>query len=329
MRDASQYEILYDLPRGEYSAAEVGGIRTKTIRAGASLEVECYPLVRVGAAADAEYTRRKKQRACQEALNRKNAAKRMTRLIEANFDETDSVVTLTYDYGALDREHGSYAEALERWEALGLPMSEEDARRDLNNYWRRLKTRVRQKGFQAAELKDLYVMEPTKEPRDEDPRPLPAHWHFHCVIHAPGLSREDIKAAWPHGTVHEDNLSLRNGDAARLGAYMAKGHSTERIGQDGRRMRRWGHSRNLVEPEITVSDRKVSRRRAAMVARDVQQWGRDIFEQLYPGYRCVADPEVKYSDFMPGAAIYARLRRVETTPPWQRSARRDDGRRGT
>ena len=40
-RDASNYEILFDLPSGEYSPAEVGGIRTRTVRAGNTIEVEC------------------------------------------------------------------------------------------------------------------------------------------------------------------------------------------------------------------------------------------------------------------------------------------------
>ena len=40
--DASRYEILYDLTEGEYSATEVGAIRTKTVRAGESLEVESF-----------------------------------------------------------------------------------------------------------------------------------------------------------------------------------------------------------------------------------------------------------------------------------------------
>ncbi len=310
MADASKYEILYDLPRGEYSETEVGGIRTRTIRAGDSLEVECYPLVRIGPAAGAECARRRKQRPCQEALNRRNAAKRIARLIETNFTERDYVVTLTYDYGAIDRGHGSYADAVDRWEKLGFPRCEDDARRDLNNYWRRLKTRMRAVGRDAAEFMHLYVLESTREPRDADPNPLPAHWHVHAVVRAPGLTREEIKDLWPFGVVRADELSMANGDAARLGAYMAKGHGTERIGPDGRRLRRWGHSRNLREPEVTISDRKISRRRAALVARDVMQWGRQILEQVYPGYRCVEEPQVRFSDFVAGAYIYARLRKI-------------------
>ena len=73
-------------------------------------------------------------------------------------------------------------------------------------------------------------------------------------------------------------------------------------------MRRWEHSRNLKKPDERVSDRKIPRRRAALVARDVQANGREIFEKLYPGYR-LEEARVRYSDFAAGAYIYARMRR--------------------
>ena len=55
--------------------------------------------------------------------------------------------------------------------------------------------------------------------------------------------------------------------------------------------------------------RKMSRRRAMKVARDVQIDGREIFEKLYTGYRVAEDIRVTYSDFMPGAYIYCRMRK--------------------
>ena len=60
---------------------------------------------------------------------------------------------------------------------------------------------------------------------------------------------------------------------------------------------------------MTVSDRKVSRRRASMVARDVEWNGKEIFEAIYPGYRLMDPPAVRYSDYVAGAYIYARMRR--------------------
>ena len=70
--EAWRYEILYDLPEGEYNPAEVGGTRTKTIRAGDSLEVESFPIVYVSDGAKRERKTRKSGKS-QQMLNRINA----------------------------------------------------------------------------------------------------------------------------------------------------------------------------------------------------------------------------------------------------------------
>lgn len=321
MRDTSRYEILFDLKAGEYNQAEVGGIRTRTIRAGDALEVECFPITKVAEGAMREYIRRR-SRPGQEALNRRNAEKRIRRLIDANFTSSDYVVTLTWDYSPIDLFRMSHRDALRKWDELGLPVDEDEARREFVNYVKRLKYHMRRRGFSAGDLKYLYVLEVTREPRTDDQVPLYAHHHFHAVIHAPGLTAEDLKALWPRGDVRCDRLSFRGNGSARLAAYITKQHGVERIDCDGRRLRRWACSKNLEEPVVTVSNRKVSRRRAALVAQDVQQYGKEIFERLYPGYQCVEEPSVRYSDFIAGAYIFARLRRVDARKPWERARTR-------
>lgn len=319
--DTSRYEILFDLKAGEYNQAEVGGIRTRTIRAGDALEVECFPITKVGQRARAAYQQRR-SRAAQEALNRRNAEKRIRRYIDANFTSADYVVTLTWDYSPIDLFHMSHKAALAKWDALGLPVDEDEARWEFVKYVKRLKYHMARRGYSSGELKYLYVLEVTHERRDTDPVALYAHHHFHVVIHAPGLSIEDIKALWPFGDVRCDRLSFRGNGSANLAAYITKQHGVERVDRDGQRLRRWARSKNLKEPEITVSNRKVSRRRAALVAQDVQQYGREIFERLYPGYQCVEEPTVRYSDFIAGAYIFARLRRMDAREPWERARQR-------
>lgn len=319
--DASKYDILYDLPEGEYNPAEVGGIRTRTIRAGNTIEVECYPLLRIGNRAREEAAARHRQRPCQEQLNRRNAEKRIRRLIENNFTPEDYVLTLTWDYGRIDRFTMSEADAARAWGQMGFPDQEEDARRALNNYYRRIKTRMKQQGRDPRAFMHLYVLEPTRSKTDGR-----WHYHFHLVLHAPGLSDLDLKDLWPHGFARVDRLSFRDEGPARLAHYLTKQHTTEEVNANGQRRRRWGHSLNLKEPAETVSDRKISRTRAARIAADVQHMGRAIFEAIYPGYSCVETPVVRYSDFMPGAYIYARLRRIDTAPPWTRQ-RAEAGRR--
>ena len=322
--DMSRYEILYDLPEGEYRPAEVGGIRTKTIRAGEFLEVECYPLTRVGSRAEAEARERHRQRACQEALNRRNAEKRVRRLICANFTTEDYVLTLTWDYGAIDRNTMSYADAENLWDSLGLPIDEDDARRELKNYFRRVKNRMQRLGQAPKDFKHLYVLEPTHIPRHEDREPLYPHYHFHCVMHAPGLSRDALEELWPQGRAQCHRLSFgKDGEGpGGIASYLTKQHSTEAIDAEGRRLRRWGHSKNLIEPTVTVSDRRISRARAARIAEDVRRDGRAILEAVYEKYRCIEPPTVRYSDYVAGAYICARLRKIADMPPLERHGAR-------
>ena len=297
MRGAERYEILYDLPKGEYQAAEVGGIRTRTIRAGESLEVECFPIVRIGQAAERERAGRASSPA-QERLNHERAKKRVRRLLEANFGPEDFAVHPTINYGFEDWMSGG-----ERWaraEALGLPTDDEGARKLVRSFIAKIRRRVRRAGHDPRELKYLYVIESTKPARDTDPHPAPVRYHYHIVIHAPGLTREDIEGLWDAGYVNCDRLDLHDNGLAALAGYLTKARKFSR---------RWAHSKNLTEPEVRVSDRKVSRRRAERVAGDVRRLGREIFKALYPGYRLMEEPVIRYSDFVAGAYIYARMRR--------------------
>jgi hypothetical protein len=147
-------------------------------------------------------------------------------------------------------------------------------------------------------------IEEGKEPAAEG---LPPRYHFHAIAEGPGLTREKIEAAWEaagaangHGMTRVERFDMRDDGAKRLAVYMNKQKKPGRW---------WSHSRNLKAPAVKKSDRKMSRRRMALVAADVQKNGRAIFEALYPGYKVVELPDVKYSDFMAGAYIYCRLRR--------------------
>lgn len=305
MRSAERYEILYDLPEGEYDRAAVGGIRTRTIRAGDTLEVECFPVVRIGGEARRERARRESSPA-QARLNERKAADRLRRLAEANFTSEDYALSLTNDYGFDDYSTLSPEEQWAEAEARGVPTDEEGARRQIRNYLARVRRRLRRLGGDAGALKYLYVMESGRDRRDADPRPRPVRFHFHVLIHAPGLSRDQLEALWGFGYADCDRLDLSRNGLAALSRYLTKQRKFTR---------RWAHSKNLREPDVRVSDRAVSRRRAERVARDVRAFGREIFEKIYPGYRLTEEPRVLFSDFVAGAYIFARLRRGCSGPP--------------
>lgn len=299
LSDASKYEILYDLPGGEYSKTEVGGIRTKTTIAGDSLEIDAFPILRVSTEARREKERRKSGK-WQKLLNERNSERRFRTLAEVNFGAGDWVAHPTFDYGFVDYGMSSKADTRAWLKNNGYPMDDEDATRIMSNFIRRLKRRIRKKGGDEKAFKYIYVVETTRQPRDDDPDPLPPRYHYHMIFSGLGiLTIDDINACWTFGYSKAAPVDMRYNGLEGLSKYFTKR-------QKGKR--KWVPSKNLKQPTIKRSDRKISRARAAKIAADVQHNGREILETLYPGYRCER-VEVKYSDFVDGAYIYARLRR--------------------
>ena len=290
----SDYEILYDLPAGEYDGRGIDGVRTVAIRAGRSLEVMCHPIVKLTPGARREAKRRRTSPAM-EKLNARNAERHIMRLIEANFSREAVVVTGTYAYPAADYGMCDLKELSDIYDRRGLPWEVDRIRKDVRNWLAKLRRRC----ADPKALKWLVRIEEGAEPAGTG---LPPKYHFHAVVEGPGLDSETVKALWEdkHGRAHCDRLDLRDDGAARLARYLCK---------QKRGGRWWSHSRNLKTPQPRVSDRKISRRRLGKIAADVQRDGRAILEALYPGYRVVELPDVHYSDFMPGAYIYARMRR--------------------
>lgn len=291
------YEALYDLPAGEYDGRGVDGVRTVTVRAGASLEVMCCPVVRMTEGARRELKRRKTSPAMAR-INARNTERHMMRLFEHNFTPEAVVVTLTYAYPVGDYAMMNLDELAEAYERVGAPWDVDRVWKDKKNLIDKLKRRVLRAGGRLEDFKWVTRIEEGKEP----PRGgLPRKYHLHGVFEGPGITREVIEALWPHGWVDAKRFDLRDDGAARLARYLCKQKTGGRW---------WSHSRNLKEPPRTVSERKISRRKLGRIAADVYSDGRQIFEGLYPGYK-VMEVCVSYSDFCAGAYIYARLRRRE------------------
>lgn len=294
--EIADYDVLYDLPEGEYDRRAVGGIATKTIKAGKSLEVICYPITKVDVGAKRE-ARTRETGKWMKLLNEKNAQLHFMRLLECNFTPLDYFLTLTWEYPTEDPGLTSYDRMIKDHMEAGVPDDMEDAVRAWNNLIRRIKRREKKLGGDPSEVKYIYVIESGK---DRSEIGLPTKYHIHAAIHAPSLTDLELKALWSKGFTRCDRIDMEHDGASRLSKYLTKQKKYQR---------RWGRSKNLKKPVETVSCRKVSRRRAAMVADDVRQYGTEIFEAIYRGYRCVECPEVKYSDFVAGARIYARMRR--------------------
>lgn len=269
---SERYAYLFSLPgEGMERAAQqlrhrdVYRYRAKTIRAGEVLEVEIYPLWRTRN--EIREAKRHTSRKAQINLNEKNARKNLIRKINANFGRKDLCVTLTYQDGFLP--------------------DEQQARKDIRNYLRRVREWRRKRGM--TELKYVYVI----EYGGTDNRRKRVHHH---VIMS-GMDRDAAEQLWGKGYANAHRLQPDDYGLEALARYMLK---------EPKNTKRWASSKNLVEPKVTQADTKISRRKVEQMAQDFDEKPAQIFSTLYPEYR-LCDCRVWYSEFVAGAYIYATL----------------------
>lgn len=286
---AERYEALFDRAcdgvegaGNELRSDETGRYRCKTIKAGDQLECEIYPIWNTQT--EAKKAKKAITREAQKAQNEKNARKRLIRRINANFGPGDIELTLTYD-----EDH--------------IPVLEE-ARRDMQNYIRRVKRLRKAQGL--PEMKYVYVIEYAGE--DGAPKRV----HHHIIMS--GMDRDAAEKLWGKGRANSARLQPDEKGLEGLARYITK--SLPRFKSE----KRWCCSKNLIEPTVTVADTKITRRKAARLAHDADAYGKDLFEHLYPGYT-YTDIEIKYSPYVAGVYIYTRMRRNHGSPGRHKLAR--------
>lgn len=245
--------------------------RVKTIKSGKMLECEIYPIWKTSKKKRAEKS--KPSRKAQQNLNEKNTKKNIIRLINTNFTEQDMWATFTYD-----DEH--------------LPADDELAKKDMQNYIRRLKRHIKKNDLE--ELKYVYVTE-----YEDDPKKGKKRVHHHIVMNF--KDRDVAEQIWDKGgRTHSRRLQPDDYGLEGLARYITK---------DPRNSKRYSTSRNLKKPKVTIADSKVNKRTAEKLAKNINE-ANETFEKLYQGYS-FNDIDVKYSDFMSGAYIYVRMKRIE------------------
>lgn len=286
--DAEMYELLFG---DEYKTGEparkvlrhksVSNYRVKVIKSGPVLECEIYPIWNNKSEERAARKRIRETRAAQKALNERNARKKIIRLINANFTEADLAITLTYRGPAPD---------------------ERQARRDMQNYMRRVKDYRRRVGLPP--LKYIYVVEFSAGTGGTRKRRV----HHHVIMS--GMDRDTAERLWGKGFANTRRLQPdQEYEFEALGRYIVK----EPMGS-----KRWCASRNLRQPVITTSDRKLSKRQAERIADDADE-APDIFEKTFKGYNFV-QCDVKRSEYVAGAYMYVRMHRDK--PPAARKPKK-------
>lgn len=220
------------------------GYRTRTVKAGKRLEVEIYPIF---GREDAERKRKAKQNVTPEKVQRMNeerSKRKLIQLIDANFDERDIHITLTY---------------------LGTPPKYEQAQTDVKNFLRAVKRRREKAGMEP--LKYIYTIEGNDDGTRE-------RIHVHMVMSG-GMDREKLEEIWGKGYANADHLQPNENGLEALARYITKQQKNRR---------KWVRSRNLKRPKQRTSDTKVSNARVKRMVRDFPNSAKEIMEKLYPEY---------------------------------------------
>ncbi len=202
--------------------------------------------------------------AAQQKLNQRHREEKLVRLLHANFTPDDYEIHLTY---------------------TEQPESEEDAKRLLRNYIRRVQRAREKQGLPP--LKYIAVTERgTRSGR----------YHHHVTLSG-GLDRDTVEGLWGLGYANSRRLQFTENGLAGLGHYIVKNP----IGGKA-----WNASKNLIDPEPRTRDGRISGRQAEELSRDTTNNAE--YERLYPGY-FLADAGAFHNDVNGGRYIVARFYR--------------------
>lgn len=274
--DSSAYEDSIEERIERLRDKQVSKYRVKTIRSGDMLEVEAYPIWAIPSG-----KREKKQsssRKAQQNLNDKNTKKRLIRKAHVNFTPRDMWATWTYANGRLPADH-------------------EQAKRDMQNFIRRLKRWLsRQKKYENFELKYIYVTE------FDNADGKKVRVHHHMITNFP--SRDVAEELWNGGGIKQTRkLQPNDFGLEGLVRYITKDKSKNPT-------KRYTVSRNLKEPKVSIADSKMTRKRAERIATE-EICAQELFEKMYKGYK-FNDIQVNYSEFVSGAYLYVRMKRIDS-----------------
>lgn len=218
-------------------------IRETVYVAGDYIDGDIYPVYQP---AGKRRKRCKPTTEIQTRINQRNAERKLIRLVRQNFSNSDLAVTLTYRTGAE-------------------PLNEEDAKRSLSNYLKRLRRYYASVG---VILKYITCTEYGK---------TTGRCHHHLILSG-GVSRDKLEELWDHGFANSKRLQMEEDGAEGLSRYMAKNETKISY-------RRWNQSRNLEIPERAEYDGRINVTDEVELAKAVEDGiAHRYFEDLYPGY---------------------------------------------
>ena len=241
----------------------------RRITSGNMVELEIYPVWKC----KHDIPRRKdrfESKESQKNLNNKNSKKKVVRLVNANFGKDDLYITVTYEDGYLPDEN--------------------TARKDMQNYIRRLKRYRKKNGLE--ELKYIYSI----GYEDNSGKSKKIRIHHHMIINK--MDRDVVEDLWGKGRADCKRLKPDDFELTGVAKYIAS-----------QGPERWSASRNLKKPKISTSRTGFTRRKALKLISEPGSF-KEIFERQYPDL-IYKDYESYYSEESPGVYIYIRMRKRE------------------
>jgi hypothetical protein len=296
--------------------------REKRTFSGPLLEADFYPVFADGCKMPTRAQKSKPSTAEQQKYNDTMAVKKFIRLANANFDTTDYIM------------HPTYAPAL-------APQDEKQARRDIVNYLRRVKTRRASEAkklkkdlteanaaakqmpgnkFLADSVKELkakiekleapfrYIYAIEKQTYKTGRYAGRANWHFHLFLTG-GLDAKLLESMWTNGVrTNCNNFQPDKFGPEAAAIYMSK---------DPQGTKRFSYSRNLEQPAVPPpKDGKISAYTVERMAKDRVD-DRAYWERRYKGYRflrCYARYNVYNGHWYVSVVMY---RMDGQAPPWK------------
>lgn len=283
--------------------------REKITKSGNLLEADFFPVWDNGSKMPTRPKGTKPSSEAQKKYNNAQAIKKTVRLINANFDNGDLLLTYTYIQ--------EYA-----------PPTLDDATRDIDNYRRRIKTK------RASELKrveKLLKTDPNNKRLKEQYKKLKApfkyyytieevtyksgakrgmkNYHVHLFMTG-GIDRDDAEKIWGKGLrVNAMRFQPETFGPEAAARYIAK---------DPQGKRRFRHSKNLSKPQKKVKDGRITRRGVEAMAK-LRVDDHEYWERRYKGYRflrCFARFN-KYNGHWYVSAIMYKVGENELLPDWK------------
>ena len=257
------------------------GYRRRTTVSGPRIDAEVFPVFGKHQRGDLRRAKHQMTREAQPRANDERSRMRLIQLVEANFDEKDVALGLSYE---------------------GEAPTPERVDKDVRNFLNRVKRRRVREGL--PELKYIYTIGGDEMPAAGYSGKRP---HVHMIMNG-GISRDDLEEMWGKGLANCDRLQPRDVGLGGIAVYFTR-QKQDRAPKKG--VRKWRGSRNLTQPVRRSRDAKMPNSRVKRIAYDFRNEAKDVMERLYPGY-VLQDCQVRYSDIVDGVYIRCVLRRRRT-----------------